>query len=238
VAKEATDAARKLAAAEGIDLEKVEGTGADGRITIDDVKAAAASKSDASGETPEEGPQSEGDDSQAPEPAVSDGAEAPAEEPGEGGDESPSTDAGPGTEPSEAAQYEDGLEREEGEPGGQLEVLREDANQDSVLAEEIGAENADALSRSNLAVEGVFRTDETGGTHEDLARVSPTLAVGSKAEERQNRRARLREIASNGEGAMPDSDESRAAAGARAELANERLLEQHEAALGASQDDE
>lgn len=38
---DATDAARELAEEEGVDLASVKGTGADGRITVSDVKAAA-----------------------------------------------------------------------------------------------------------------------------------------------------------------------------------------------------
>lgn len=38
---DATDAARDLAKTEGVDLSSVKGSGADGRITIDDVRAAA-----------------------------------------------------------------------------------------------------------------------------------------------------------------------------------------------------
>lgn len=37
---EATDAARELAKDEGVDLATVKGTGTDGRITVDDVRAA------------------------------------------------------------------------------------------------------------------------------------------------------------------------------------------------------
>lgn len=40
----ATDAARELAKEEGIDLNEVEGTGVDGRVTIDDVRNAAADR--------------------------------------------------------------------------------------------------------------------------------------------------------------------------------------------------
>lgn len=46
---EASDAARKLAEAEGIDLEDVEGTGADGGVTKPDVEKAIAARAAAKG---------------------------------------------------------------------------------------------------------------------------------------------------------------------------------------------
>jgi len=41
---EATDAAEKLAKELGVDLSEIEGTGADGRVIVSDVQAAAAAK--------------------------------------------------------------------------------------------------------------------------------------------------------------------------------------------------
>jgi pyruvate/2-oxoglutarate dehydrogenase complex dihydrolipoamide acyltransferase (E2) component len=44
---EATEAAEREAAERGIDLDSIEGTGADGQITVDDVKAADSGDDDA-----------------------------------------------------------------------------------------------------------------------------------------------------------------------------------------------
>jgi pyruvate/2-oxoglutarate dehydrogenase complex dihydrolipoamide acyltransferase (E2) component len=218
MAVDATDAARRTAEELGLDIEAIQGTGAEGRITIDDVhRVAAADKA--------EGKLDDSDDTPAGESA---------EQPGDGGaasDGAPSSD-----EPSEDQSEDQG--HGDGVPPP-LQVKGED-NPDAVLAEEIGAENVQPFGRANLGAEGVFRTDETGGQHDDLSKVSPVLRTGSKAQEMQERKARLREIAGSGEG-NSDSNEAREAAAARAELTNIRLQEQHDAAMSASrggEDDE
>jgi pyruvate/2-oxoglutarate dehydrogenase complex dihydrolipoamide acyltransferase (E2) component len=50
----ATDAARREAREQGVDLTEVEGTGTDGRITVDDVRTYAESKQEDAGDTAEQ----------------------------------------------------------------------------------------------------------------------------------------------------------------------------------------
>src|SRR5215210_3728942 len=51
---EATDAARREAREQGVDLTEIEGTGTDGRITVDDVRTYAESKQEDAGDTAEQ----------------------------------------------------------------------------------------------------------------------------------------------------------------------------------------
>lgn len=51
---DATDAARRAARERGVDLTEVEGTGTDGRITVDDVRTYAESKQEDAGDTAEQ----------------------------------------------------------------------------------------------------------------------------------------------------------------------------------------
>jgi pyruvate/2-oxoglutarate dehydrogenase complex dihydrolipoamide acyltransferase (E2) component len=51
---DATDAARRQAREQGVDLTEIEGTGTDGRITVDDVRTYAESKQEDTGDTAEQ----------------------------------------------------------------------------------------------------------------------------------------------------------------------------------------
>lgn len=51
---DATDAARRQAREQGVDLTEIEGTGTDGRITVDDVRTYAESKQEDAGDTAEQ----------------------------------------------------------------------------------------------------------------------------------------------------------------------------------------
>jgi pyruvate/2-oxoglutarate dehydrogenase complex dihydrolipoamide acyltransferase (E2) component len=51
---DATDAARRQAREQGLDLTEIEGTGTDGRITVDDVRTYAESKQEDAGDTAEQ----------------------------------------------------------------------------------------------------------------------------------------------------------------------------------------
>jgi pyruvate/2-oxoglutarate dehydrogenase complex dihydrolipoamide acyltransferase (E2) component len=51
---DATDAARRQAREQGVDLTQIEGTGTDGRITVDDVRTYAESKQEDAGDTAEQ----------------------------------------------------------------------------------------------------------------------------------------------------------------------------------------
>jgi pyruvate/2-oxoglutarate dehydrogenase complex dihydrolipoamide acyltransferase (E2) component len=51
---DATDAARRQAREQGVDLTEIEGTGTDGRITVEDVRTYAESKQEGAGDTAEQ----------------------------------------------------------------------------------------------------------------------------------------------------------------------------------------